>query len=164
VENLVGEENKGWTCAKYLLTHERTGLAGIGYSKAALSHLKKIAARQQKGGKSLLEDPLYRAQIAKVDMSLRAAGISTQRILAAASEGCVPGAESSILKVQGTEIRQVIIHLMRKVLGPYALPFLPEELEGHFDGEYLVADYAAAPASTYFNMRKLSIFEIGRAH
>jgi len=155
VENLVGEENKGWTCAKYLLTHERTGLAGIGASKAALTNLKRIAS---KNGKPLLEDALFRSQIAEVEMSLMAAEMSTLRIVAAASEGGVPGSESSILKVQGTEIRQAITHLMRKALGPYALPFLPEEMELDYDGEMLVDDYAATPASQYFNMRKLSIF------
>ncbi|MEH6567117.1 MAG: acyl-CoA dehydrogenase family protein [Halopseudomonas sp.] len=158
VENLVGEENKGWTCAKYLLTHERTGLAGIGASKAAMSNLKRIASKQQKNGKPLIEDTLFRSQIAEIEMSLMAAEMSTLRIVAAASEGGVPGSESSILKVQGTEIRQTITHLMRKALGPYALPFLPEELDLDYDGELLVDDYAASPASQYFNMRKLSIF------
>ena len=158
VENLVGEENKGWTCAKYLLTHERTGLAGIGASKAALSNLKRIASKQQKNGKPLIEDAMFRSQIAEVEMSLMAAEMSTLRIVAAASEGGVPGAESSILKVQGTEIRQAITHLMRKALGPYALPYLPEEMELDYDGELLVGDYAASPAPQYFNMRKLSIF------
>ncbi len=158
VENLVGEENKGWTCAKYLLTHERTGLAGIGASKAALSNLKRIASKQQKNGKPLIQDAMFRSQIAEIEMSLMAAEMSTLRIVAAASEGGVPGAESSILKVQGTEIRQTITHLMRKALGPYALPFLPEEMELDYEGELLVGDYAASPASQYFNMRKLSIF------
>jgi alkylation response protein AidB-like acyl-CoA dehydrogenase len=158
VANLVGEENKGWTCAKYLLTHERTGLAGIGASKAALTSLKRIATKQQKNGKPLIEDAMFRAQIAEVEMSLMAAEMSTLRIVAAASEGGVPGSESSILKVQGTEIRQAITHLMRKALGPYALPFLPEEMDLNYDGELLVGDYAAPLAPQYFNMRKLSIF------
>ncbi|MFZ2288441.1 MAG: acyl-CoA dehydrogenase family protein [Halopseudomonas yangmingensis] len=158
VENLVGEENKGWTCAKYLLTHERTGLAGIGASKAALRQLKRIAAKQHKNGRPLIEDTLFRSQIAEVEMSLMAAEMSTLRIVAAASEGGVPGSESSILKVQGTEIRQAITHLMRKALGPYAMPFLPEEMELDYDGDFLVDDYSASLASVYFNMRKLSIF------
>lgn len=158
VENLVGEENKGWTCAKYLLTHERTGLAGIGSSKAALSHLKRVASKQEKNGKPLIEDTLFRSQIADIEMQLMAAEMSTLRIVAAASEGGVPGAESSILKVQGTEIRQTITALLRKTLGAYALPFLPEELEGDYAGELLLEDYSASLASTYFNMRKLSIF------
>lgn len=158
VENLVGEENKGWTCAKYLLTHERTGLAGIGSSKAALTHLKMVASKQEKNGKPLIEDTLFRSRIADVEMQLMAAEMSTLRIVAAASEGGVPGAESSILKVQGTEIRQAITELLRKALGPYALPFLPEEMDYDYEGELLLEDYSASLASEYFNMRKLSIF------
>jgi len=158
VENLVGEENKGWTCAKYLLTHERTGLAGIGASKAALAQLKRIAMKETAGGRPMLEDPLFRAQVAEVEMQLMAIEMSTLRILAAAKEGGVPGAESSILKVKGTEIRQAITHLLRKVIGPYALPFLEEELELDYSGEPLHADYSPALAGHYFNFRKLSIF------
>ena len=153
VENLVGRENEGWTCAKYLLTYERTGLAGIGASKAVLAHLKQVASRELCDGKPMLEDPLFRAQVAEVEMQLMAI---TLRILAAAREGGVPGAESSILKVKGTEIRQAISHLLRKVLGPYALPFIEDEFE--LGAEPLHADYSAAPASQYFNLRKLSIF------
>lgn len=158
VENLVGEENKGWTCAKYLLTHERTGLAGIGASKAALANLKRMASKQQANGKALIEDPLFRLQIAEVEMQLMSVEMSTLRICAAAQEGGVPGAESSILKIRGTEIRQAITNLARKVVGPYALPFLEEELELDFAGEKLTTDYTPALASIYFNMRKLSIF------
>ncbi len=156
VENLVGRENEGWTCAKYLLTYERTGLAGIGASKAVLAHLKRVASRELCDGKPMLEDPLFRAQVAEVEMQLMAIEMSTLRILAAAREGGVPGAESSILKVKGTEIRQAISHLLRKVLGPYALPFIEDEFE--LGAEPLHADYSAAPASQYFNLRKLSIF------
>ena len=134
------------------------GLAGIGASKAALRQLKRIAAKQHKNGRPLIEDTLFRSQIAEVEMSLMAAEMSTLRIVAAASEGGVPGSESSILKVQGTEIRQAITHLMRKALGPYAMPFLPEEMELDYDGDFLVDDYSASLASVYFNMRKLSIF------
>ena len=101
VENLVGEENKGWTCAKYLLTHERTGQAGIGQSKAALSHLKQIASAETVAGQSLIDDPLFRARIAELEMRLLAVGMSTLRILAATRDGGVPGAESSLLKIQG---------------------------------------------------------------
>ncbi|MCY1338505.1 putative acyl-CoA dehydrogenase FadE17 [compost metagenome] len=158
VDNLVGRENDGWTCAKYLLTHERTGLAGIGASKAALRHLKRIAAQELCDGQPLLDDPLLRAQIAEVEMQLRSIEISTLRICAAAAHGGVPGTESSILKVKGTEIRQAITHLLRKVIGPYALPLLEEELELDFAGEWLHGDYAAALAGHYFNMRKLSIY------
>ncbi|GAA0846281.1 acyl-CoA dehydrogenase family protein [Marinobacter szutsaonensis] len=158
VENLVGEENKGWTCAKYLLTHERTGQAGIGLSKAALAHLKDIAGAETVAGRPLIDDPLFRARIAEVEMRLMAVEMSTLRILAATRDGGVPGAESSLLKIQGSEIRQAISGLMRKALGPNALPFLEPELEPEFDGEPLYRDYSASPASQYFNLRKLSIY------
>jgi alkylation response protein AidB-like acyl-CoA dehydrogenase len=158
VENLVGEENDGWTCAKYLLTHERTGQAGIGISKAALAHLKEIAAREVIGGRPALEDPLLRQRIAEVEMRLMAVEMSTLRILARAQAGGVPGAESSILKITGSEIRQAISDLARRVLGPHALPFLAEEMALEHDGEPLHADYSVTPAAHYFNLRKLSIY------
>jgi alkylation response protein AidB-like acyl-CoA dehydrogenase len=157
VANLVGQENDGWTCAKYLLTHERTGLAGIGFSKQLLRQLKGIATRERKGGKPLIDDPLFRAQIADLEMQLMAAEMSNLRILAAAREGGGSGAESSILKVRGTEIRQAITHLLRKAVGPYALPFLEEEMEA-CSGDLLHTDYSATAASQYFIMRKLSIY------
>lgn len=158
VANLVGEENQGWTCAKYLLTHERTGLAGIGASKALLKHLKTIASRELSEGRPLLDDPLFRAQVAEVEMQLMATEMSNLRILAVSAEGGAPGTESSILKVKGTEIRQAITHLLRKAIGPYALPFLEEEMDLAFAGELLHTDYSASLASQYFIMRKLSIY------
>ncbi|MNM70598.1 Acyl-CoA dehydrogenase [compost metagenome] len=158
VANLVGKENEGWTCAKYLLTHERTGLAGIGFSKALLKQLKAIASRELCQGRPLIEDPLFRAQIAEVEMQLMAAEMGNLRILAAARDGGGTGAESSILKVRGTELRQAITHLLRKAIGAYALPFLEEELEQAYGGELLHTDYSATLASQYFIMRKLSIY------
>lgn len=160
VENLVGEENKGWTCAKYLLTYERTGLAAVGASRAFLEHLKHIARKEQSQGRPLIEDPLFRTQIAELEIQLMAVQMSTLRIVAAAGQGNVPGPESSILKVKGTEIRQAITHLMRKALGPYAMPFLPEELElvTNDSTEPLHTEYSAALANLYFNQRKISIY------
>lgn len=156
--NLVGEENKGWTCAKFLLTHERTGQAGIAQSKAALAQLKWVASQELRNGLPLLEDPLLRVQIAEVEMQLMAIEMSTLRILVAVQGGGVPGAQSSILKIKGSEIRQAISNLMRKVLGVHALPFAEEELNYAFPGELLHTDYSAAPAGQYFNLRKLSIY------
>ncbi len=158
VENLVGEENKGWTYAKYLLTYERTGLAGIGLSKAALEHLKELAGRVKKNGQPLIQDSYFRRRIAQVEIDLMAAEISNLRIVAAVEGGGVPGAESSMLKVRGTEIRQAITDLLRRAVGPYAQPFLEEELHLEYEGEYLSDEYAAPLAGQYFNNRKLSIF------
>ena len=157
-ENLVGEENKGWTYAKYLLTYERTGLAGIGLSKAALTHLKQLASRRVKNGKPLIQDPTFSQRIAQVEIDLMAAAISNLRIVASVEGGGVPGAESSMLKVRGTEIRQAINDLARRAIGPYAIPFVEEEMDQAYDGEFLSDPDAAPLAAHYFNNRKLSIF------
>ncbi len=158
VENLVGRENDGWTCAKYLLTHERTGIARIGSSKELLRRLKRIASQELVDGKPLLDEPLFRAQVAEIEMKLMAAEMSNLRALVATRDGGVPGAESSYLKIRGTEIRQAITHLLRKAIGSYALPFLEEELRYGYEGELLYTDYSAAPASQYLDLRKASVY------
>lgn len=156
--NLVGEENKGWTYAKYLLTHERTGTANIGNSNAALQKLKRIADEQKKGGKSLAADPYFAARMARVEMDLNALKTTNLRILAKADAGAAPGPESSMLKVKGTIIRQEINDLARRALGPYALPFSSEAMEEGYNEEPIGPDYANPIAAKYFNNRKMSIY------
>ncbi len=156
--NLVGEENKGWTYAKYLLTHERTNIAGVGFSNAGLAHLKQVAKTQKKRGRPLIEDPYFAAKIARVEIDLEAMKTTNLRILAAAASGAAPGPESSMLKIKGTEIRQELNDLTRQAMGPYALPFVSEALEEGYNEEPVGPDYAAPAAKQYFNNRKLSIF------
>ena len=158
VENLVGEENKGWTYAKYLLTYERTGIAGVGFCIAALAKLKVIAAKVMKNGKPLDQDPLFAARMAQVEIDLENMKTTNLRVIASVAGGGVPGAESSMLKIRGTEIRQEILSLMRRAVGPYALPFIEEaQYEGYAD-EPVGPKEAATAAANYFNYRKLSIF------
>ncbi|WP_374608425.1 acyl-CoA dehydrogenase family protein [Diaphorobacter nitroreducens] len=158
VENLVGEENKGWTYAKYLLTYERTGIAGVGFCVAALAKLKVIAAKVHKNGKPLDQDPLFAARMAQVEIDLENMKTTNLRVIAAVAGGGVPGAESSMLKIRGTEIRQEILSLIRRAMGPYALPFIEEaQYEGYAD-EPVGPKEAATAAANYFNYRKLSIF------
>jgi len=158
VENLVGEENKGWTYAKYLLTYERTNIAGVGFSMASLKKLKALAARVQCNGKPLMQDPFFAARIAKVEIDLENMKTTNLRVIAAAAGGGVPGAESSMLKIRGTEIRQELCALARRALGPYAAPFVNavQAEEGMPAGIDDDADTAAT--AQYFNFRKLSIF------
>ncbi|GIL01725.1 MAG: hypothetical protein BroJett030_16240 [Alphaproteobacteria bacterium] len=158
VDNLVGEENKGWTYAKYLLTHERTGTANIGNSAAALAQLKAIAARTMKGGRPLACDPFFAARLARVEIDLEAMKITNLRMLVEADAGAAPGPESSMLKIKGTVIRQEINDLARRALGPLALPFVSEALDEGYNEAPIGPDYANAIASDYFNNRKLSIF------
>jgi alkylation response protein AidB-like acyl-CoA dehydrogenase len=157
VANLVGEENHGWTCAKYLLTHERTSIGGIAQNKALLTRLKRIASQEVRDGQPLIEDPLFRAQVAEVEMQLMAAEMSNLRTLAATQNGDVPGAESSFLKIRGTEIRQAITYLIGKAVGPYALPFIEDEL-GYGSEPLLYTDYSSAATYQYLDARKASIY------
>ncbi len=157
-ENLVGEENKGWTYAKYLLTYERTGIAGVGFSVAALEKLKVIASKVQRNGRPLDQDPQFAARMAQVEIDLENMKTTNLRVIAAVAGGGVPGAESSMLKIRGTEIRQEILSLIRRAMGPYALPFIEEAQYADLAGAPLGPAEASTAAANYFNYRKLSIF------
>lgn len=157
VENLVGEENKGWTYAKYLLTHERTNIAGVGFSTAGLATIKRIAKAEMSGGKPLMQNPYFAARVAQVEIDLMAMSTTNLRIVSQAAAGGAPGVEASMLKVKGTIIRQEINDLARRAVGPYAMPFASEAVEG--SNEPLPDPHEAGPVSAqYFNNRKLSIF------
>ncbi|MEQ8589583.1 MAG: acyl-CoA dehydrogenase family protein [Roseitalea porphyridii] len=158
VENLVGEENKGWTYAKYLLTHERTNIAGVGFATAGLASLKRIARNERQNGRPLIENPVFAAKVAQVEIDLMAMATTNLRTLAAAAAGQAPGAESSMLKIKGTVIRQQINHLARQAVGPYAAPFVSEMLDEGSNAEPVGPEAAMAVTQTYFNNRKLSIY------
>ena len=162
VENRIGEENRGWTYAKFLLGHERTNIAGIGIAKRELARLKRIAASERRQGRPLIEDPLFAAQIAQVEIDLWALEITNLRVLSAERHSPAAGPEASILKVRGTEIHQSISELMMRAVGPYALPMRREAMEAgwQFDPtrEAPGPRYAAMLAASYLNQRKLSIF------
>jgi len=161
VENLVGEEDRGWTYAKYLLTHERTNIAGVGFSNVGLETLKKVAAATMSSGKPLDQNPLFAARVAQVEIDLMAMTTTNLRLISAAAEGQAPGPESSMLKVKGTLIRQEITSLLRRAMGPDAMPFLSDYLDGNDAVEAVEtvgSEHAPAAAPNYFNMRKLSIF------
>jgi len=155
VENLVGEENQGWTIAKYLLTHERTNIAGVGFSARDLDALKQLAGKMLRNGEPLSEDPLFKAQMTEVEIDLEAMRITNLRMLADAASGAASGMQSSMLKIKGTVIRQRINTLLVKALGPAAAPFPAHALAGNLA---VAPEDAARAAATYFNNRKLSIF------
>lgn len=157
-DNLVGEENAGWTYAKYLLAHERTGTALIGESTAALARLKAIAATESKAGKPLSQDPLFSARLARVEIELANLTISNLRMLTRSDFGAASMADSAMLKIRGTEVRQQITALVRQAAGPYSGPFRPDALEEDHDGEPAGPGYAAAAMTDYLNHRKLTIY------
>jgi alkylation response protein AidB-like acyl-CoA dehydrogenase len=154
VENRIGEENRGWTYAKFLLGHERTNIAGIGSAKRELARLKRIAAEERKDGRPLCDDPLFAARIARIEIDLTALEITNLRVLSAESGSRAPGPEASILKIKGTEIQQAISELMMRAAGAYALPMRREAMEAGWQGPA----YAATVMGAYLNQRKLSIF------
>jgi alkylation response protein AidB-like acyl-CoA dehydrogenase len=162
VANRVGEENKGWTYAKFLLGHERTGIAGVGRSKRELKKLKEIARRETAGGRPLIEDQRFRDRIAQVELELMALEITNLRVISAEGEKKrAPGPEASILKVKGSEIQQMLTELQMQALGQYALPYIHDGLDDAWPGDPLMPGYAtdAAPLSGhYFNYRKTSIY------
>jgi alkylation response protein AidB-like acyl-CoA dehydrogenase len=162
VENRVGEENRGWTYAKFLLGHERTNIAGVGIAKRELQRLRRIAAGELANGRPLLEDPLFAAQIAQVEVDLWALEITNLRVLAAERSSPAAGPEASILKIRGTEIHQSISELMMRAVGPYALPYRREAMEAGWQSdpsrEPPGPRHAGTLAAAYLNQRKLSIF------
>ena len=158
VANLIGEENRGWTYAKFLLGHERSNIAGIGIAKRELARLKRIATLERKDGKALSKDPLFGARVAQVEIDLMALEITNLRVLSAEAEQRAPGPEASILKIKGTEIQQSITELLVQAVGSYALPLRRAAMDASFQGEQVGPFYATALAANYLNMRKLSIY------
>ncbi|GGY86133.1 acyl-CoA dehydrogenase family protein [Marinobacter zhanjiangensis] len=155
VENRIGEEDKGWTYAKFLLGHERTGLANVGQWKAMMRRMKEIARQEQDDGKPIIENPRFRDRLAQLDAELRALELTVLRVLTNASG---PGPEASILKIRGTEIGQRMFELAMEATGQDAITHIPEALEPDYTGPLVGSVNAVPGAGDYFNMRKLSIF------
>lgn len=157
VENLVGQENKGWDYAKFLLGNERVGIARVGVSKQRIRRVKELAALEHDGGRPILENPRFREKLAAVEIELKALEMTQLRVVSAESrrERGKPDPASSILKIKGTEIQQATTELLMEVIGPYALPYAPSE---GWNEPPVGPDYAAPLAPLYFNWRKASIY------
>lgn len=150
VENLVGEEGKGWTYGKVLLQHERTNSANTFRSEYRLRKLREQAARSVRGAAPLAEDSNFMRRLAAVEVDLKALEYIELRTLAAVASGKAPGPESSFLKIKGTEIHQAIDELYMDAAGYYALPFNPPAGVG--EGS------ETQSALSYFNFRKATIY------
>ena len=158
VENRIGEENKGWTYAKFLLGHERFGIARLSESKARLSWLKDIARRHRVGAGVLADDAEFMRTVAETEIELTALEYTELRALMNAEQGKAPGMEANMLKIRGTEVQQKISEMLMKAMGYYAAPYLPEALEYGWNEAPVGPDGAAGLAPAYFNMRKTSIY------
>ncbi|MBV1916271.1 MAG: acyl-CoA dehydrogenase family protein [Pseudomonadales bacterium] len=160
VENRIGEENMGWTYAKLLLTHERTGIAGVARSKNRLEELKVAASTEPTGtGQApLIDEPSFRAKVSQIEIDLMALEITDLRTLAGVQKGGAPGPESSILKVRGTEIQQAIAELFMDCAGYYSQPFVQDTHWGDYEGEMIGADYSTSTALQYFSTRPATVY------
>ena len=152
-ENLVGEENKGWTYAKYLLGHERTNIADVNRTKRELERLKRIAKSE-----GMYDDFRFRDEIAKLDVDVVALEMMVLRVLAAEKSGKQSLDVAGLLKIRGSEIQQRYSELMMLAAGPYSLPLIHEAMEAGWQGDVVGALHCAPLASTYFNMRKTTIY------
>ena len=158
---IVGQENKGWDYAKFLLSNERNGIARVGVSKARLAKIRRLAEIPAYGDEPKIADPVFRMKLAAVEVELKALEMTQMRVIAAAqkAEKGKPNPMSSVLKIKGSELQQATTELLMDVVGPYALPFEPEREDGTRWNEPPVGpDWAATIAPTYFNTRKVSIY------
>jgi alkylation response protein AidB-like acyl-CoA dehydrogenase len=155
VENRIFHENQGWTCAKALLAHERSGIAGVARSKRGLERLREMATTEMSDlGGPLLSDIFFKRKVAELEIDLTALEFTELRTLAGESSGKGPGPESSILKIKGTEIQQRLQELALEAAGHYGAPFLRDL--GH--NANIGPSYADGVAGDYFNGRKTSIY------
>lgn len=150
-ENLVGEENKGWDYAKFLLTNERNGQARVGLSKARLKRIRRLADFPPDGAVAPLRNPAFRRRLAELEVEMRALEMTQLRVIAAERGDGRPDPASSILKIRGSELQQATSELLMDTMGPAAVV-------RHEDEGPEVLDWARGGAATYFNLRKLSIY------
>ncbi len=153
VENLVGEENKGWTYAKYLLAHERTNIADVNRAKRELERLKRLA--QSEG---LMDDPRFRDQVALLEVDIVALEMMVLRVLSAQAGGKKALDIAGLLKIKGSEIQQRYTELLMLAGGPFSLPFVWEAMEAGWQGDYIGGPQFAPLAANYFNYRKTTIY------
>ncbi len=147
---LVGEENQGWSYAKFLLSNERTGIARIGTTKVWLSDVKERAAKTTVGNGTLLADPLFASRVAEIENELLALELTQLRVSGDEGTG-KPNPASSILKLRGSQLQQAVTELMVEVAGPDALPF---DAGDGIDSP----QWAQHAAPRYLNFRKTSIY------
>ncbi|MCB1644187.1 MAG: acyl-CoA dehydrogenase family protein [Pseudomonadales bacterium] len=158
VENLIGEEGKGWTYAKYLLEFERGNAYSHGL-KASLKELRKIAAVElSSDGRPLSEDADFARKLSEAEIAIRAMEFTELRILSSLATGKNVGPESSLLKCRGTELQQLLTELAVEAVGNYTVPFDNTGAILGMNADFIGPEYAAATAPRYFNNRKVAIY------
>jgi len=157
VKNRVGEENDGWTVAKYLLEFERGGAYAAGL-EVGLQQVEHIASQETEDGEKLIDDPAFRSRLDEASIRVKALEMTEHRIMSAMSAGQNPGPASSMLKTGGTELKQTIDTLAVEAIGYYMAPF---EYKARVPGSNVAPvgpDYALTPVASYLNNRAASIY------
>jgi alkylation response protein AidB-like acyl-CoA dehydrogenase len=162
VANRVGEENRGWDYAKFLLGNERSGIARVGVSKGRVKRARELAARVRIGDATLLDDPLFAARLASIEVELKALEMTQMRVVAGGAEHAregKPDPKTSILKLKGSELLQVSTELLLEVAGYDAMEFDLEFVRGVRGPEGTEADepWALTAAPNYYFTRVQSI-------
>jgi pimeloyl-CoA dehydrogenase large subunit len=161
VDQLIGEENRGWDCAKFLLGNERFGIARVGVSKMRVARVKELARIVPSGSGTLMDEAHFREKVAAVEVELKALEMTQMRFLAAerGNTSGKPNPLTSMLKLKGSEIQQATTELLMEVAGPLTVPYVAadDELLGH-NQPLLAPDWAQPTAPIYFNNRKVSIY------
>tara|TARA_B110000879_G_scaffold211930_1_gene306189 strand:- start:2358 stop:3542 length:1185 start_codon:yes stop_codon:yes gene_type:complete len=152
-ENLIGEQDKGWTYAKALLAHERTGMAEVADSKRMLSNLKQRAAAEVNGGQPMIDDPVFQMRLSDIEMELMALEYTELRVFASMAAGGMPGPESSLLKIKGTEISQSIHELQLQLAAYYG-----GALQGDLSNQQLGHEFASEARKSYMYGRAATIY------
>jgi pimeloyl-CoA dehydrogenase large subunit len=161
VENLVGTENRGWDCAKFLLANERSGIARVGTSKARLRRIRELAKRVPVNGGTMWDSEKFRHKVSAVEIELKALEMTQLRVIAnERARGGMPDPASSVLKIKGSEIQQRTTELTLELAGPFALPYRgrDEEVPEGTNDFTLGFGWADAAAPSYFNTRKVTIY------
>ena len=155
----VGEENQGWTVAKYLLEFERGGIPYTPRVKAGLLRLKDMVDQEAGGdGQKLVDNQSFRGRLAQLEIGIRAAEIIEKRVMSALSQGENPGASSSIFKLRGSELLQEMLELSMQALGYYATPYQPEAYVFGNNVEAIAPEYGLTATSKYYNQRAATIY------
>mgnify|MGYP003329353913 FL=1 len=157
-ENLIYEENKGWTVAKYLLGHERTSIAAVSRSKKALSKVREIAKLNINGDSTLSDDSRFIDKVTKCDVRLQALEYAELKSISDDVKGIPPGPEASMLKIRGSEIQQEITELVLEASGYYANPYQPNIMDVGNNELLIGPEWSSAAAPKYFNTRKTTIY------
>ncbi|NMF88620.1 acyl-CoA dehydrogenase family protein [Aromatoleum petrolei] len=159
VANRVGEENKGWDYAKFLLGHERSGIARVGVSKYRVRRAKELAAKVMLGDKTLVEDPAFRERVAAIEVELKALEMTQMRVISESMKAASdkPDPKTSILKIKGSELQQAAAELLMEVAGYDAFEYDRDFLRGIKSETEAEHDWALATAPNAYFARHVSI-------